>query len=123
MPLLFLHAFVLKYLLFFELGGSSPNFAKMCQNAALKYKNIFRPTICLKTTIYSKNPQDTYNILWVFRFAVFSSYKDGGGEGIRTPVGLHPNGFQDRLVMTASIRLHIFNCCFFAVSSFYNTDC
>ena len=31
----------------------------------------------------------------------------GGGGGIRTPVGLHPNGFQDRLVMTASIRLHI----------------
>ena len=30
----------------------------------------------------------------------------GGGEGIRTPVGLHPNGFQDRLVMTASIPLH-----------------
>ena len=34
----------------------------------------------------------------------------GGGGGIRTPVGLHPNGFQDRLVVTASIRLHIFNC-------------
>ena len=34
----------------------------------------------------------------------------GGGEGIRTPVGLHPNGFQDRLVMTASIRLQICNC-------------
>ena len=28
----------------------------------------------------------------------------GGSGGIRTPVGLHPNGFQDRLVMTASIR-------------------
>ncbi len=35
----------------------------------------------------------------------FSCY--GGGEGIRTPVGLRPNGFQDRLVMTASIRLRI----------------
>ena len=31
----------------------------------------------------------------------------GGGEGIRTPVGLHPNGFQDRLVMTTSIRLRM----------------
>ena len=31
----------------------------------------------------------------------------GAGRGIRTPVGFHPNGFQDRLVMTASIRLHI----------------
>ena len=31
----------------------------------------------------------------------------GAGRGIRTPVGFPPNGFQDRLVMTASIRLHI----------------
>ena len=31
----------------------------------------------------------------------------GGGRGIRTPVGLHPNGFQDRLVMTTSIALHV----------------
>ena len=28
----------------------------------------------------------------------------GGSEGIRTPVGFLPNGFQDRLVMTTSIR-------------------
>ena len=34
----------------------------------------------------------------------------GGGEGIRTPVALPPNGFQDRLVVTASIRLQICNC-------------
>ena len=31
----------------------------------------------------------------------------GGDGGIRTHVGLHPNGFQDRLVMTASIQLRI----------------
>ena len=31
----------------------------------------------------------------------------GGESGIRTHVGLHPNGFQDRLVMTASISLRI----------------
>ena len=31
----------------------------------------------------------------------------GGGRGIRTPVGLHPNGFQDRRVMTTSLALHI----------------
>ena len=31
----------------------------------------------------------------------------GGGRGIRTPVGLLPNGFQDRLVMTTSIYLRI----------------
>ena len=33
----------------------------------------------------------------------------GGSGGIRTPVGLHPNGFQDRLVMTASIRFRFAN--------------
>ena len=32
----------------------------------------------------------------------------GRGGGIRTPVALPPNGFQDRLVMTASIRLHAY---------------
>lgn len=32
----------------------------------------------------------------------------GGSGGIRTPVGLHPNGFQDRLVVTASIRFRKF---------------
>ena len=31
----------------------------------------------------------------------------GGEEGIRTLVGLPPNGFQDRLVMTASIPLRL----------------
>ena len=31
----------------------------------------------------------------------------GGGDGIRTHVDLRPNGFQDRLVMTASIPLRI----------------
>ena len=31
----------------------------------------------------------------------------GGGRGIRTPGGFHPNGFQDRLVMTASIFLRV----------------
>ena len=31
----------------------------------------------------------------------------GGEGGIRTHAGLHPNGFQDRPVMTASVPLHI----------------
>ncbi len=31
----------------------------------------------------------------------------GGEKGIRTLVGLRPNGFQDRLVMTASISLRV----------------
>ena len=40
------------------------------------------------------------------------SYRDanGGSGGIRTPVGLHPNGFQDRLVVTASIHFRILKC-------------
>ena len=41
---------------------------------------------------------------------VFSRLFGGGEEGIRTLVGLPPNGFQDRLVMTASIPLRIWNC-------------
>ena len=31
----------------------------------------------------------------------------GGGSGIRTHVGVSPNGFQDRLVMTTSISLQV----------------
>ena len=31
----------------------------------------------------------------------------GGSGGIRTPVGFHPNGFQDRRVMTTSLRFRI----------------
>ena len=37
----------------------------------------------------------------------FGFFMFGGEEGIRTLVGLPPNGFQDRLVMTASIPLRI----------------
>ena len=37
--------------------------------------------------------------------AVFSRLFGGGGCGIRTHVTLLSNGFQDRLVMTASITL------------------
>ncbi len=33
------------------------------------------------------------------------SFAYGGESGIRTHVGLHPNGFQDRPVMTASVSL------------------
>ncbi len=36
--------------------------------------------------------------------AVFTGFSGGAG-GIRTHVGVNPNGFQDRLVMTASIQL------------------
>ena len=43
------------------------------------------------------------------KHSVFKAFY-GGEEGIRTLVGLPPNGFQDRLVMTASIPLRIWNC-------------
>ena len=36
---------------------------------------------------------------------------DRAAGGIRTPVGLPPNGFQDRLVMTTSIPLQIYLYC------------
>ncbi len=38
---------------------------------------------------------------------VFVQFANGGSGGIRTPVGLHPNGFRDRLVVTASIHFRI----------------
>ena len=41
---------------------------------------------------------------------VFKAFECGGGCGIRTHVTLLSNGFQDHLVMTASITLRIWNC-------------
>ena len=38
---------------------------------------------------------------------IIASHFFGGERGIRTPVGVNPNGFQDRLVVTTSIALHI----------------
>jgi hypothetical protein len=45
----------------------------------------------------------------------FFQFKNGGGRGIRTPVGFHPNGFQDRPVMTTSVSLRILTCTYGAV--------
>ena len=46
-------------------------------------------------------------------------FKINGGEGgIRTHVGLHPNGFQDRLVMTTSIPLQVSAVCCFLIGTF-----
>jgi hypothetical protein len=39
----------------------------------------------------------------------YSACMYGGGRGIRTPVDLRPNGFQDRPVMTTSVSLHCDN--------------
>lgn len=43
--------------------------------------------------------------MYLFHFQAF----DGREGGIRTHVGLHPNGFQDRPVVTASVPLVIQN--------------
>ena len=43
------------------------------------------------------------NLSWNSSTEVFL----GGGSGIRTHVGVSPNGFQDRLVMTTSISLRV----------------
>ncbi len=40
-------------------------------------------------------------------FSPIITFIIGGEDGIRTHVGLHPNGFQDRPVMTTSVPLHI----------------
>ena len=40
----------------------------------------------------------------------FKRVQLGGEDGIRTHVGFPPNGFQDRLVMTASIPLRVRFC-------------
>ena len=37
----------------------------------------------------------------------YFSIVSGGEGGIRTHVGSHPNGFQDRPVMTASVPLQV----------------
>ena len=37
----------------------------------------------------------------------YFSQLNGGEGGIRTHVGLRPNGFQDRPVMTTSVPLHL----------------
>ena len=64
-----------------------------------------------------------------FLFCSKASLPYGGGKGIRTLVGLHPNGFQDRLVMTTSISLRVnatiiickinFSKCFYVVVTYF----
>ncbi len=39
--------------------------------------------------------------------SVYYFFMYGGGRGIRTPVTLPPNGFQDRPVMTTSVSLRV----------------
>ena len=57
--------------------------------------SLFPPVRIPLTLIYEKDTAS--GVLFIY----------GGSRGIRTPVGLHPNGFQDRLVMTASICFRI----------------
>ena len=60
------------------------------------------------------NPRAAINDLLPFQGSPFGqlgyfSIKNGEG-GIRTHAPLRTNGFQDRLVMTTSIPLHLFTC-------------
>ena len=54
---------------------------------------------------YIQSPEHHVQIYIVLLCSDIAAY--GGEEGIRTLVGLPPNGFQDRLVMTASIPLRM----------------
>ena len=70
----------------------------MTCTSTLLFSEVKRPTISpLKVSKLRVNEKQPYGLR---RIAFI-----GGGRGIRTPVGLHPNGFQDRLVVTASIFL------------------
>ena len=59
---------------------------------------------------------------WLCRHISLRLYNLGGEGGIRTHVGLHPNGFQDRPVMTASVPLQFIvklsTICLFILSPF-----
>ena len=61
------------------------------------------------------NPRAAINDLLPFQGSPFShlgtspNAELSGEDGIRTHVPLRTNGFQDRLVMTTSIPLHVFN--------------
>ena len=51
-----------------------------------------------------------------FNFFVSFLFSTSGESGIRTHAPLRTNGFQDRLVMTTSISLHIYISLFFGAS-------
>ena len=75
----------------------------LCKNLRAAAKNdapcrFLNALVRIPLIKFRKNKTDKH-----FRLSVLL----GGGRGIRTPVGFHPNGFQDRLVMTASIFLRV----------------
>ena len=52
--------------------------------------------------------QSFHHIIFINKKTIINDYSFCGGEGgIRTHVGLHPNGFQDRPVMTTSVPLQM----------------
>ena len=54
-------------------------------------------------------------------FAEAKSLLQSGEGGIRTHVPSRTNGFQDRLVMTTSIPLHLFCCCHITRDNMYSS--
>ena len=80
---------------------------KQVKRSGIVSRSAREPPIMRRTvlpSLYTKKKNRTESVLFC-----------GAGGGIRTPVGFHPNGFQDRLVMTASIFLH----CIFLILYYY----
>ena len=73
--------------------GTSPN----CPTQSLLFSEAF--CIISRCFLFVKN---FFNFSKVFLFS-----SNSGESGIRTHAPLRTNGFQDRLVMTTSISLHI----------------
>ena len=69
-------------------------------------KAFLRETSLLYALEFKKShPLLTSDSIRLEKYFSFQKYKSGGEWGIRTPVALPPNGFQDRPVMTASVTL------------------
>ena len=81
------------------------------EKSVLSQNPIKTENPCEFTFEFSHGTKEKHLIFGILtEFQVFLAHifvKIGGGCGIRTHVGVNPNGFQDRLVMTASITLRI----------------
>ena len=83
---------------------------KLCQYLIFIF---FLSSFCFKALffsselVYINTAARACQHIFLFTFKKNISKVNGGEGGIRTHVGLHPNGFQDRLVMTTSIPLHV----------------
>ena len=96
-----------------DINQCDSNSYNQMQRKITHKQKIENPCLCAILQFFCRQSPQTRNdrqtALWAYgnrnRFLRLFYYKIGGEEGIRTLVGLRPNGFQDRLVMTASIPL------------------